>query len=240
MPSRHLRRAGLLLAFCLAAGAAQAGALSVSPVRVTLTSTEPIAALTVRNSGADPVVVQLEATSWTQHDGKDDYEPTRELLATPPIFTVPPHSSQVVRIGLRRAADPRRELTYRLYLQEVPAPAPADFVGMRVALRFGVPVFVSPAVAGAQALQWELLRGANGRLSLACLNRGAVHARIAGFSLSPAGAAALPVVPVAADVHAGQRREWVLRSEPVAPPGTVLHLSAMTERGDVHADLVAP
>ena len=240
MSLRQLIQRGLLLALFFGAGAAPAGSFSVNPVRVTLTPAEPIAALTVRNSGDEPAVVQLEATSWTQEGGKDHYQRTRDLLATPPIFTVPPRGSQVVRIGLRRAADPGRELTFRLYVQEVPPPPPPNFVGMRVALRFGVPVFVPPAVMGEQALQWQLLRGADGRLSLACLNNGAVHARIAEFSLSPEGSTALPAQPVAVDVHAGQRREWVLNGEPIVPPGTAMRLSAKTERGDVHADLVAP
>lgn len=240
MSLRQLSQRGLLLALFLGAGAALAGSFTVTPVRVALTTAEPIAALTVRNSSDEPAVVQLEATSWTQKDGTEHYERTRDLLATPPIFTLPPRGSQVVRIGLRRAADPRRELTYRLYLQEVPPPPPPDFVGMRVALRLGVPVFVQPAVVGVQELQWQLLRSADGKLSIACLNSGTVHARIAGFSLTPAGGAALPTQPVAADVHAGQRREWLVRGELIAPPGNALHLLVMTERGDVHANLVAP
>lgn len=241
MSLRQLRQGGILLAFFLAAGIALAGSFSVSPVRVTLTAAEPIAALTVRNSGDEPAVVQLEATSWAQQDGTDSYEASRDLIATPPIFTVPPHGSQVVRLGLRRAADPRRELTYRVYLQEVPPPPPPDFVGMRVALRLGVPVFVSPVVAGAQALQWQLTRGADGLLSIICLNNGAIHSRISSFSLSSGtGSAPLVTQQVAADLHAGQQRAWVLRAEPSPPSGTALRLTALTERGDVHADLIAP
>jgi fimbrial chaperone protein len=243
MPLRALlRHAGLLLALTLGAGAATAGSFSVSPVRVTLSAAEPIAALVVRNSSDEPAVVQLEATSWIQQDGADRYEPTRELLATPPIFTVPAHGTQVVRVGLRRAPDPRRELTFRLYLTEVPAPPPADFVGMRVTLRFGVPVFVAPAAAkGTEALQWQAQRAADGGLQLVCVNNGSIHARLVSFSLAPgAGGAALMTQPVGADVHAGQRYEWLWRGAPLPPSGTALRVSAMTERGAVHADLVIP
>jgi len=236
-----LRQGVLLLALFLVAGEALAGAFSVSPVRVTLTAAEPIAALTVHNSGDKPAVVQLQATSWTQQDGTDRYEPTRELIATPPIFTVPPHGSQVVRVGLRRAPDPRRELTYRLYLQEVPSPPPPDFVGTRVALRLGVPVFVTTVVPSTQVLSWLIQRTADGGLAIVCTNLGSFHARIATFSLSPrGGAATLVTQQVAADVLSGQRREWLLRGGAIPLAGTALRLFAMTERGQVHADLIVP
>ena len=238
---RRLRHGGFLLALFLMDGLAWAGSFSVSPVRLTLTAAQPIAALAVSNAGDEPAMVQLEATNWSQRDGVDGYEATRELIATPPIFTVPAHGTQVIRVGLRRGADPRRELTYRLYLQEVLPPPPPGFVGMRVALRLGVPVFVSPAVAGAQALQWQLSRGAGGALSVTCLNSGTVHSRIASFSLSSgAGGAPLMTQDVAADLHAGQQRAWVLSTPLSPPPGTALRLTALTERGDVHADLIAP
>lgn len=241
MSWRPLSQGVLLLALLLAAGTATAGSLSVSPVRVSLTVAAPITALTVQNGGDEPAVVQLESTLWSQLDGADHYEPSRDLIATPPIFTVPAHGSQIVRVGLRRAADPRRELTYRLYLQEIPPPPSPDFVGMRVALRLGVPVFVAPLVAGTPALQCEALRGADSTLSVACQNNGSAHVRIVSLALSPAaGGAPLQTRQVAVDVHAGQRRAWVMQGKPVPAAGTALHLTATTERGDVQADLVAP
>jgi fimbrial chaperone protein len=225
----------------LAAGAATADSLSVSPVRATLSAAAPIIALTVQNGGDDPAVVQLEAMLWSQSDGADRYEPTRDLIATPPIFTVPAHASQIVRVGLRRAADSRHELAYRLYLQEIPPPPPPDFVGMRVALRLGVPVFVAPLASTPAALHCEALRAADATLSVACRNDGSAHVRIVGLALSSAaGGPALMTRQVAADVHAGQSRAWVMQGKQVPAAGTPLHLTATTERGDVHADLLAP
>lgn len=241
MSSRLLRQGGILLALLHAAGAATAGSFSVTPVRVTLSAADRIAALTVRNSGDEPALIQLEATSWTQHDGMDRYAPSRDLIATPPIFTVPAGGTQVVRVGLRRAADPRVELTYRLYLQEVPAPPPAEFVGTRVALRLGVPIFVTPVLAPTHALQWQLLRGPDGVVSVVAVNHGSVHARIVSFELST-GAGSIPLArrSVAADLHAGERRAWPLRSDESLPAGTALQVTATTGHGDVHANLVAP
>jgi fimbrial chaperone protein len=237
---RLAHRRVVLLMLLLQAGVSWAGSFSVSPVRVTLSAAAPIAALTVRNNGDEPALIQLEATAWLQQDGNDSYAPTRDLLATPPIFTVPARGAQVVRLGLRRAPDARRELTYRLYLQEVPAPPGPGFTGMRVALRLGVPVFVAPALASAQVLTWQLLRRPDGGLAVACLNDGKLHARIVSLTLVPAGGIALPPVAIATDVHAGQRREWPLAADLPLMPGTAVHLRAVTERGDADADLVLP
>src|SRR5258705_9240239 len=82
----------------LAIGPASAGSIAVNPVRVTLSATKSTGALVVRNSGADASVVQLQILSWSQQDGQDIYVPANDVLATPPIFTVPAGGSQTVRI----------------------------------------------------------------------------------------------------------------------------------------------
>ena len=45
--------------------------------------------MTVRNTGSEPAVIQMEVMSWSQAQGKDVYTLSKEILATPPIFTVP-------------------------------------------------------------------------------------------------------------------------------------------------------
>src|SRR5712692_1255538 len=81
---------------------AQAGAFNVSPVRIALSQTHPTAILTMQNNGDQAVVVQIEVMAWSQADGKDIYTLSRDLLANPPIFTLVPQGTQIVRIGLRR------------------------------------------------------------------------------------------------------------------------------------------
>ncbi|GGX19801.1 hypothetical protein GCM10007242_28400 [Pigmentiphaga litoralis] len=221
-------------------GTAVAGSFSVDPVRLTLTASAPIVALVIRNSSDAPALIQLEPTSWTQQDGVDRYEPTRDLIATPPIFTLPPHGTQIVRLGLRRAPDPRIELTYRLYLVEVPPPPPPDFVGMRVALRLGVPIFVTPAAPSAQALQWQLIKRPDGKLVIAARNHSALHDRIQSISLSTSDGAPVSGQAIADDVHAGQERQWPVHGNGIPVSGTQLRLSATTERGVAGADVVVP
>lgn len=102
-----LRIGFVLLIGLIAATAALAGAFQVSPLRIALSAQAPIAVITVRNEGAVASVMQLKAMSWSQTAGEDSYSPTQEVLATPPIFTVPPGGAQIVRVGLRRQPDGR-------------------------------------------------------------------------------------------------------------------------------------
>src|SRR5205085_11971107 len=166
-------RAATCLALLLASAApARAGSFMVTPIRATLSAAHPVSALTVRNDGAERTVVQVDALIWTQRDGGDVYAPTKDIIATPPIFSIAPGASQVVRVGLRRDPESGRELTYRLSLQEIPPPPKADFLGLRVALRLVIPVFVVPPSATAPRLQWRVAPAGPGALSVALRNEG--------------------------------------------------------------------
>lgn len=218
---------------------ASAGSFGVSPVRATLSANQPVGALTVRNTGTESAVVQLEMVSWSQQDGEDVYTSTRDVLATPPIFTVPAGGSQVVRVGTRRPPDAQRELTYRLFLQEVPPSPKPDFQGLQIALRIGVPVFVLPAVAAKPVLRWQANRTPEGGLKLSLANSGNAHIQIANFRLSLSGSVQPWVTrQVAAYVLPGQSRDWIVTANPVPPPGAVLRLFAQTDAGDMEADVV--
>src|SRR5437870_7139699 len=178
-------QAAVCLAFFMAAAApVSAGSFMVSPVRVTLGASQPVTPITVRNESQESTGVQVDAVAWTQRDGADVYTATREILATPPIFTLKAGASQIVRIGLRRDADPARELAYRVFLQEVPPPPKAEFKGLRVALRMGIPVFVVPPTAVAPVLQWRAQALREGGLNLSLRNDGNAHIQMMELRLA--------------------------------------------------------
>ena len=218
-----------------AGGAASDGSFQVNPVRVTLSASQPVSALTVRNNGLEAAVVQLEVVDWTQQDGKDVYSASREVLATPPIFTVKPGASQVVRVGLRRPPDEQRELSYRLFLQEVPQPSLPRAPGLQIALRIGVPIFVLPAEPTMPVLVWRASRTAQGQIKLTAANQGIAHVQVTQFAVSLPGATQ-PVQQVGAYVLVGQSRDWLVAGEP--PPGSALHLTVQTDAGDLQVDVI--
>jgi fimbrial chaperone protein len=232
------RAAAGAIVWLVATGMPMAASLSVVPVRIELGAQQPIAALTVRNGGDTPAVIQLETMHWTQLDGVDTYAPTREILATPPIFTVAPGGAQIVRVGLRRAADAAQELSYRLFLQEVPPPPPPGFSGTRVVLRFGVPVFVAPGARpsgiATNALQWRARRE-DGHTILSATNAGAMHVELTRLDVQSAPGQTLFAGDVQNYLLPGKQHEWKFDRAP--PLGAGLHLSASSDAGAIATDV---
>jgi fimbrial chaperone protein len=227
----------LSLALSFWASSASAGSFAVNPVRVTLSAGQAVAALTVHNEAKEATVVQLEATSWSQHDGNDVISPTADILATPPIFTIPPGGSQIVRVGLRRTPDAQRELTYRLFLREVPPPEPIA-QGLRVALAVSMPVFVTPPHAVAAKLQWQVALLPDGQMRLRATNTGNAHVQIGKFELSqvPNGQM-LASQAVSAYVLPDDTRTWIVGGIAGTPLGALIGLSAQTDAGLSHAQM---
>lgn len=124
------------------------------------------------------MVVQLQLMRWTAEGAEDRYEPSEDLVATPPIMTIRPGGVQTLRVGLTAGVDAQRERAYRLYAEEVPPPPVAGHQGLQVALRIGVPVFVEPARKAEPVLQWRATRSGDGSLNIQVSNRGDAHLRL--------------------------------------------------------------
>lgn len=222
---------------------ALAGTFTISPLRVELSQRVATAALTVRNEGSEPVVVQAESALWSQAGGQDALEPTRDVLVSPAVFTLQPRGSQLVRVALRRAADPATELSYRLLLQEVPRQADAPSTGLQIALRLSVPVFVAPLESAEPDLAWSSDLGDDGRIVVRADNKGAAHARVLSFTMTPEGEADATLrQSVPTYVLPGQFRTWTLENrnsarEASAGSGGRYTLQGTTDDGEVVAEL---
>ena len=246
MLTRALKQAACgLFFFVICAGIANAGTIGVSPVRVTLSDSQKIGSLSVRNGGTEPITMQMEILSWSQREGKAVFAATRELLANPPIFTIPAGNSQLVRVGLRRAPDAQRELAYRVILQELPPPPNPDAMGMFMTMRISLPVFVLPEIDTKPVLLWQAARTSQGALKISLSNSGNAHIQIKNFKLSLLDSAQPWLTQQSSDyVLAGQSRDWILPANPenpAPPPGVSLKLFAQTDAGDIEAEVtIAP
>lgn len=220
---------------------ASAGSFSLSPLRAELSQQSRTAAITVRNEDAAPVIVQAEAWAWSQPGGEDHLEATKDVLVSPAVFTLPPKGSQLVRVALRRDADPRRELSYRLTLQEVPPKAAPDFTGLTVALKLSIPVFVAALSPTPAELDWTAVRGPEGGLVLGATNGGDTHAKVLGITLTPADAGAATLEQrMATYVLPGASRTWTIKNENDKNNTAIAdryRLKASTERGVENAEL---
>ncbi|MDB6160183.1 MAG: hypothetical protein JWO04_3889 [Gammaproteobacteria bacterium] len=216
---------------------AHAGSFAVNPVRVTLSATQAVAAVTVQNVGSEPTVVQLETSSWSQHDGVDVLAPTTEVLATPPILTIQPGASRIVRVGLRRPPDSRQELTYRLFLREVPPPEPIS-QGLRVALLVSMPIFVVPPRPPAPEVHWRALRTQDGKIRVRATNAGASHIQLGQLDVAlAADGAKLSSRNMSEYVLPDNSREWTVDVKSVPPAGTLLSISDQADTGKVRSEV---
>ena len=130
------------LAFLALAQPACAQGITVAPVNVQMGPGQKATVLTVVNQGDRETSFQIRAFGWQQNQaGDDQLAPTDELLASPPLATVAPGATQIVRLVLRRPPQ-TREATYRIFFDQLTPPGEAGRV--HVALRLSIPVFAEP------------------------------------------------------------------------------------------------
>jgi fimbrial chaperone protein len=226
------------LAFFLAALDVHGGSLSISPIRLTLSSGQTTGSLSLRNTGTESSSVQMQIMRWSQTEGSDVLEETEELLATPPIFSIEPGGVQVIRVGLRRAIDPSNEIAFRLILREIPPPPNEDFTGMRMVLELSLPVFVLPLITAEPSLQWGIVRNEDNALTLTVRNGGNAHIKIKEIRLASVGGGDAGTIQVPKYVLIGGVQEWPVDMLPTGGPTIIL--VAQTDAGEIRTELTLP
>jgi fimbrial chaperone protein len=230
--------AAAVLALAAAGKPAAASTFTIAPIRVDLDAAHPTQVLTLRNEEDVPVLVQVQVVEWQQQDGVDRFAETRDVLMTPPVLTLDPHGSRLLRVALRRNVDPVRELSYRLILQEVPQASPSELGRLKLALRLSLPVFVSPAqVPDDPAIQWGFQWLDDRSLRLEAFNAGVAHAQLRNLRIALGTGPPLQID--ARYVLPGSAAHWVLAQ----PGGTErprrIRIEGESDEGAFTADLVA-
>jgi fimbrial chaperone protein len=237
MLARH-RRCGAVLSFLGLAGGAAASSFNISPIRADLGGTRHTAVLNIANADDEAVVVQVHVAAWSQESGEEHLVDTREILATPPVMQIPGHAEQVVRVALRREPDPTQELTYRVIFEEVPQAAPANFSGLRMALRLSIPVFVAPAQGKAAAdVAWEARWLESGTLEVAAVNHGTGHLQVIDFDAQLAGTDGALHGMTSRYVLPGSRVAWRLTSAATAAHTGPIVIHGHSDQGEFSADV---
>ncbi len=223
---------GLLL--LLVPASATAASLAVAPTRIELREDARIGAVTVRNEGEQSVLVQAETFRWTASSPKDVLEPTRDLLAVPPVFRIAPGSRQTVRVGLREGFPRDVERSYRLLLTEVAEARPGTDEGVRFSLRLSLPVFARPAAARPE-LHWRARRS-DRVLHVEAENRGSAHVRLGVVRLIAGSGRVVTLKNTAGYLLPGERRAWRVRDPGFA--GGAVELVVETQQGPSRARLL--
>jgi fimbrial chaperone protein len=177
----------------LAAPAAHAATLQISPVMVDLPADANATGITLRNPGDKPLFGQVRVFRWDQANGDDTLTPTQDLVASPPLIQIAGHADQLVRLVRTTPAPASAEQGYRVLIDELPEPDAATTSGVTIRLRYSVPVFVEPPTdVGQPKLTWHLQRADQSWL-LRIDNTGRKRAQIAGVQLVDSAGNTYPI-----------------------------------------------
>jgi fimbrial chaperone protein len=124
-------------------------ALNVSPVHVHFAAGDKIETLALSNPGDTPVTFQTQVYQWQQKNNQDIENPTQDIIASPLVFTIAPHSKQLLRVAVRdtKLPTPAKQKTYRLILTQILPLSIASKKAeetIQTKLKISLPVFIDP------------------------------------------------------------------------------------------------
>jgi len=232
-----------LLAVMLPVMPTHAGQFSVSPVRIYMAARDRATAVTLTNEGDTELVMQADIYQWKQTpDGQDDLQLSEDMILSPPILKLAPHSRQVVRLAMLRPVLRGAQQTYRLIVREIPEAQTSDnTVTLQIAMAFSLPVFISPP-GTKRDLQCTTERGLANGIRALCENKGNAYAQPTGFVLKGMSGARLAGSESGGYVLPGIQRRFDL-SAPTGdriPPGAA-QLVVREDNGTVQTfDITIP
>jgi len=159
--------------------------LNVRPIRVDMSNDERSTAITVTNENETPELLRVEGNTWDQNSGNDAYAPSDDqLFIVPPVLSIDPGQSKVIRLGLREPASGPRERAFRVFITQVPS-ALSEGGEVKIAFRVGIPIFVTTRALpsskkpnAAPLLAWTAKLDGPRRVHLSVQNLGNTHVHI--------------------------------------------------------------
>lgn len=215
---------------------AEAGAFSVSPVRMYMAPRDRAIAVTINNEGDDALVMQADVYVWKQKPGgEDELTLTEDMILSPPILKLAPRSRQVVRLAMLRPRPTTEQLTYRLIVREVPEAKPADKnVQLQLALAFSLPVFITPPGAKRQ-LGCAIDRVNANTVRANCENTGNAYAQPREFVLTSASGEKLAILDSGGYILPSIKRSFEIKRTDGRIPGGKAKLVVALDDGSTQS-----
>lgn len=167
----------VLLLCWLGADGASALSLQVAPVLLQVDAPGAATTVTLRNNGPKPITVQVRVFRWAQDAGQEHFDPTTDVVASPPAIELRPDQDYVLRVVRVTQRPIEREEAYRLFIDELPDTQPhprtIDFV-----VRHAIPLFFDAQGHSAPELTWRMTQTGRG-VTLTAINDGDGRVRLA-------------------------------------------------------------
>ena len=165
---------------------------------------------------------------------KDIYKQTKDLIVAPPILKIPAGKTQLVRIGWRRPGSINKELTYRLFIQDL-TPYKALQNTIQFKIQASMPVFIQPSTPLYQAA-WQIKRLGTHQIKLILNNTGNMHIQVSTITLTNANNQIVATVNAAAYVLPQESINTTLQTK--IPISNSVTVTADTDNGKLTANVV--
>lgn len=94
---------------------------TIMPIKVNISKSNKIATMTLQNNYYMSKKFQLTLKKREYIDGKEEYVETKDLVATPGMFSLQGNKMQLIRIALKNTENfSRKENDYRIEVRELP------------------------------------------------------------------------------------------------------------------------
>jgi len=216
---------------------ARASNFEIAPVVLELSSSRTAGVIKIVNNDNHTVSLQIRAFDWNQADSKDDLQATQNLIISPPVFSLAPGASQVIRVVSKQAAG-SSEIAFRLLIDEIPSAAEGATINFK--FRISMPVFIAANGPAKTQLDYQLHAGKPARLLVT--NAGNRRSRLLDLTLAlPNGKTIKAPSGNNPYTLAGVTRQYLIDTETPLATGSKVKLSANSDAGPIDAELtVAP
>ena len=212
MLSALVRSFALAIALLISTGVS---AFTISPMSLQLASSGGTETLLIKNPSNAPIEMGMKVFAWEDSRDLSSLGKTQDLLAMPPIFTIPPNGEQTVRIALRKPLSIEREATYRIVLDQIPSEVGPE-QGVNINFSVNLPIFVQPEGAEPSP-EWAITKKGNEDTTLILTNGGDAHIKLADLTLVSTDGDSLITLPASGQyIFGGEQRTWSLDPEIVA------------------------
>ncbi len=211
---------------------AMAASLSVSPTLIDQVTPARTAAVTLQTPGRETVSVQVRLFRWVQVDGADQLEPTRDVVASPPMLKVAPGTDYTVRIVRTSKRPVAGEESYRLLVDQLPEPKDRKANQVNLVIRHSIPVFFRVGDEQPPAIGWSAVRTKQG-LMLIARNDGDRRFKLSNLVVKTASGKLLRRIDgLAGYVLGHSAKTWTIVGQ--VAPGSGLDIAGQGEGGPFH------
>ena len=170
------------LALLAGAISSRAATLQIEPVLIDIAAPGAASTVSLRNEGTTPINVQIRVFQWSQIAGKENLEPTEDVVASPPAVTLAANGSYVARIVRVSKRPINGEESYRVLIDQLPATQQKRTSAVNLLVRYSIPVFFGASERRDPAVAWSVGVSGN-KVKVTARNDGDRRLRVAALNL---------------------------------------------------------